>query len=186
MSNLKTIRTAAILAAVLMAWVGTASATTVTSPAGMTYTSTLSATSTYTVFHGAFISFSCTHSQFAGKVESHGASSTVKSNLSSWTFSGCNYDVTVKLRGSLEIHATAGGNGTLTSSGTELLVHTSVGECIFTTSGTHIGTVTGGTPANVDLGSSAIPRTGGSFFCGSSMEWTGNYTFTTPSTLLLD
>jgi hypothetical protein len=204
MRYIKTLGLLAVAAAALMAFAGTASATSLTSPAGTTYTSTISATSTNSTLHGSFITVTCKHSAVTGKVESHGAAVTAGGKISSLTFSECNYPVTVSKPGSLEIHteyelvkthengtktyaqkATSNGNGTLTSTGAEIKIHTSVGECIFTTSATDIGLLTGSTTKNavLDIDSSAIPRTGGSFFCGSSGEWTGNYTVTTPSTL---
>jgi hypothetical protein len=123
---------------------------------------------------------------FRRQSRKHGVSTTAEGKLSKLAFSGCNYQLTVKKAGSLAFHATSEGNGTLTWTGGEFAMHTSVGECIFTTNGTDIGTITGGTGAKLDIDSVHIPRTGGSFFCGSSLEWTGSYTFSTPSTLLLD
>ncbi|HEU5062334.1 MAG TPA: hypothetical protein VFT79_04155 [Solirubrobacterales bacterium] len=38
----------------------------------------------------------------------------------------------------------------------------------------------------VDTNSAVIPRTGGSFLCGSSMKWTGSYKVTAPDTLNVD
>jgi hypothetical protein len=186
MNQLKTFSAALLAVMAMWALTGTASATTPTSPAGTTYTSTVSATSTSLSFHGSFWTVSCAHSQLAMKIESHGGSVTASGKVSSWTFTECNWPMTVLKAGTLEFHATGGGNGTLTSTGTELLMHTSVGECVLTTNGTDIGTFTGGTPAKLDINSSAIPRTGGSFFCGSNMQWTGSYTFTTPGNLSLD
>jgi len=190
----------AVAASALMAFASTASAATLTSPTGTTYTGTITATSTHTVLHGSFTDVTCTHSHMEGTVAKHGASTTVSGPISTLTFTGgCN--VTVKKAGSLELHAIksttphetcASGTyctGTLTSSGAEVVVHTSVGECVFTTSNTSLGTVT---PTN-DTGGAAIfhiaatiPRTGGSFLCGASGIWTGTYTVSTPSTLWID
>ena len=172
----------AAAAAAMMAFAGVASATTLTSPAGTTYTSTIKLTSTNSQLHGSFVSVSCTHSTMEGKVEKHGSGITVGFR-GSVNFSGCNYPVTVRLGGSFEMH---GFFSRFTWTGGEFSIHTSIGECIFTTNGTDIGQFTGGTPAKLDIDSVAIPRTGGSFFCGSSGEWTGSYTFTTPGTLLVD
>jgi hypothetical protein len=182
MKYLKMLGLLAVAAAAMMAFAGVASATTLTSPAGTAYTSTLKATSTSSTLHGSFISVTCKHSAVEGKVESHGASVTAGGKVTGLTFSECTDPVTVKKEGSLEVHS----NGRVTSTGAEIIIHTSVGECVFTTSGTDIGLFTGGTPAKLDIDSVAIPRTGGSFFCGSSGEWTGSYSVTTPGTLLLD
>jgi hypothetical protein len=190
MKHVKMLGLLAVAAAALMAFAGTASATTLTSPAGTAYTSTIKATSTHSSLHGSFISVTCTHSAVEGKVETHGAGVTAGGKISSLSFGGCNYAVTVKKTGSLEVHYanSGGGTGTVTSTGAEIAIHTSIGECIFTTSATDIGYLVGSTTkhATLEIGSAAIPRTGGSFFCGSSGEWTGDYTVTTPSTLYVD
>lgn len=188
MKYLKMLGLLAVAAAALMAFAGTASATTITSPANVVATPAIEATSTHTQLHGAFVSVTCTHSLVKGKVESHGAGVTAKGNISSLSFTGCNYPVTVLKAGNLEVHpATPTGNGTLTSNGAEIKIHTSIGECIFTTNGTDIGTLTGsnntGGHAFLHIGSSPIPRTGGSFFCGSSGTWTGSYTVINPKYL---
>jgi hypothetical protein len=186
MDHFKTFSAVLLAAVVVMALAGTASATVVTSPAGAAYTGTFSATSTNGQLHGSFITTSCGHSLFEGKIESHGASQTAEGKISKLTFTNCNYTMTVRKGGSWIFHATGGGSGTLTWTGAEFALHTSIGECVFTTSATDIGTVTGGIGAVLDVNSSSIPRTGGSFFCGSSLTWTANYQFTTPSALLVD
>jgi hypothetical protein len=186
MRYVKTLGLLAVAAAALMAFAGTASATALTSPAGTTYTGAVRATSSSTSLHGPFITVSCTHSTAEGKVEAHGASVTAAGKVSGLTFTGCNYPVTVKKAGALEVHS--GSPSRVTSSGAEVAIHTSVGECVFSTVNTaiDIGQFTGGTPARHDIDSVTIPRTGGSFFCGTAGEWTGSYTITTPGTLLLD
>ena len=188
----------AVAVTALMAFAGVASATILTSPAGTTYTSTIKATSTESSLDGAFVTVTCKHSAVEGKVESHGAGVTAGGKISSLTFTECNFPTTVKKAGSLEIHTTkvtdangevtepVNGNGTLTSTGAEIEIATSVGTCIFTTSATDVGTVTGGTTAKLDIASAKIPRTGGNFLCGSSGTWTGSYTINTPDTLLVD
>jgi hypothetical protein len=191
MKTLKMLALACGAAAIMAIFAAPASATLLTSPAGTTYTGSLEATSTNLKWHGSFVTIECSHSKWAGKVESHGAAVTVKSTLSSLSFTGCNYAYTVKTAGSLEIHtdtAVADGNGTVTWSGAQIEVATSVGTCVFTTNGTHIGTLTGSdsVKAVIDINSAKIPRTGGNFLCGSSATLTGNYTITTPSTLTVD
>lgn len=186
----------AVVAAAFMAMTATASATTLTSPTGTTYTGTITAESEgTTTLHGAFVSVSCTTSHVEGKVEQHGVGKTVAGKIVTLSFGGCNYPVSVLKTGSLEVHAVnckTYCTGTLTGTGSEIKIVTSVGECIFTTSGTHLGTLTGTDDtkghATLDINSSSIPRTGGSggFFCGSSGTWTGNYTVTTPKELWID
>lgn len=178
-----------VVIAVLLACVGTVSANPLTSPEGTAYTSTLSATSTSSEFDGPFITVKCSHSTFEGKVEAHSATSA-EGKLSSFNFSGCNFPVTVLKAGSLKVHAAESKKGTVTSSGAEISVETNVGTCVFSTSNTDIGTLTdtAATKGNavLDLTSTTLFRTGGSFLCGTSGTWTGNYTVTAPSALHLD
>jgi hypothetical protein len=210
MRNLKMLGLLAIAGAALMAFVGTASATTLTSPTGTSYTGIVTAESHGTTsLHGAFVTVSCAKSHVEGKIEKHGVGVTVSGKISTLSFTECNFPVTVVKPGSLEVHAinttpsgsnptihtctTAYCTGTLTSTGAEIKIHTSIGECIFTTSNTDIGEITPtndtGGHATFDIGThgtGVIPRTGGSFFCGSTGQWTGSYTVTTPSTLWID
>jgi hypothetical protein len=184
MKHVKTLGLLAVTATALLAFTGVASASTVKS-GGANYTSTIAATSTNFQLHGSFVTVSCTTSHLKGNIESHGAAITTFSATSSFSLTGCNYTVTVKKAGNVTFHTTTTPNATLTWSGGEMEIHTSIGGCVFTTNNTPIGTLTGGTGAKLDIDSSAIPRTGGSFFCGSSGEMTGNYTFSTPSNLTL-
>lgn len=171
------------LVAVVALWTttGSASATFISSDEGET--PSITAESTNSKLDGSFVTVECSKSEVKGKVEQHGTGVTVKGNVSALTFSSCNYSVTVNKAGSLEVHETTGGNGTVTSSGAEISIHTSVGTCVFTTTSTDIGSLTGGAPAKLDIESAKIPRTGGNFLCGSSGTWTGNYTVTSPSDL---
>jgi hypothetical protein len=170
-----------------------ASATTLTSPLGSTYTGAFKAESQSLAMHNTSlgITVSCGSSTFEGTVEKHGAASTVTGKLSKVTFSLCGTsDMTVLAPGVLEIHATSGGNGTVTWTGGEITKNvTSLGvSCSYKTNATDIGTLTGSSSGNsiLDIASSTIPRTGDSIFCGSSSLWTGSYKFTTPSTLVVD
>jgi hypothetical protein len=185
MKHIKILGLLAVAAAALMAFAGTASASTVTSPAGTAYTGTIAASAGTTELVGSFTTVKCTSSTVEGKVTSHGASVTAEGPVEKLTFSGCNFEVTVKTGGTLIAHASGSGNATLTSTGAKVTVHTSVGECGFVTNATDLGTLKGGTPASLEIASAAIPRTEGNFLCGSSAKWSGKYTVGTPGTLLV-
>jgi hypothetical protein len=179
----------AVAAAALMAFAGTASATIITSPAGTAYTSTIKAGNAggHVVLDNPIAKIECS-SSVEGKVESHGAAVTAAGKISSLTFTNCtnSWHVTVSSGGSLEIHSLGGGKGTLTSSGATVISTRFGVECRYATSNTHIGTVTGGTPATLAI-SASIPFHGGSSFCGEgATSWTGSYTVSTPGTLLID
>jgi hypothetical protein len=200
MKFIKMLGLLAVAAAAMMAITATASATTLTSPTGTVYTGTITAVSEgATSLHGPFTTVTCQKSHVEGKVEKHGNGVTAGGKLSTLSFSECNFPVTVLKAGSLEIHPvthTAPGvetTGTVTSSGAEITIQTSIANCLFTTSGTDVGTFTGTedqktatTTATLDINSAGIPRTGHSIFCGSSGTWTGSYEITTPDHLFLD
>jgi hypothetical protein len=142
-----------------------------------------------------FGTIECKKSSVSGKTTNTGGSSeTVSTSIESLSFTECNATVTVLAKGTLEIHTaetTANGNGTLTSNGTEVTVEFIGTHCIFKTSNTDIGTLTGSgtTEANATLDIAAtIPRTGGrsGAFCGSTAAWTGSYKVTNPSNLGVD
>ena len=199
MKYVKVLGLLAVAAAALMAFVATASATTATSPKGTVYTGALKGeTEGATTLHGV-VDITCNQAAVEGKVEQHGSGTTAAGNISSLTFSECGSNhVTVKTAGSLEAHATAvkgeDSDGTLTSTGAEVSIQiTSLSiTCVYTTNNSDIGTgtltssTTTGGNATIDVESTAIPRTGGSFFCGSSAEWTGSIRVVTPSTLYID
>jgi hypothetical protein len=182
MNNLKTLGTAVLAIAALLALAGPAAATNLTSPKGTTYTGTVKAEAGTIEVHGPFTTVACTKSTAEAKIENHGASITVSGKVSGLTFTGCNFPVKVLKYGSVEGHT----GGTVTSSGAEITVETSIANCLFVTESTDVGSGTGGTPARLDINSAGIPRTGHSFFCGSSATATGSYTVTTPGTLFLD
>lgn len=183
----------AIAAAVALLAPTTTSATQLTSPSGTVYTGTVQAQSGTLEWHGSFTTITCGESAMTGSVESHGSGVTTKVKLSSVTYSKCNFAFKVLKAGTLEIHTDNStvndGDGTITWSGMELTYETSIANCLFTTSNTDVGTVTGSDTENAKwdiLPGTAIPRTGHSVFCGSSANLTGSYTITTPSTLTVD
>jgi hypothetical protein len=204
MKYLKAFELVALVAAALTAvvGVGTASATelTCTEPAGTKVmcpvgTEVHAEAEGNLVTHQSIGDIPCSASTMKGKTTNTGGSSeTVAIVLEALTFSGCNAEVVVLEPGSLEIHtreASANGNGTVTWSGMRV-TQTFVGfHCIFTTSATDIGTLTGSstTKATPTLDIEAtIPRTGGrsGAFCGSTAQWTGSYQFTAPDWMDVD
>ena len=192
MKQVKMLALAVLVSALAMfATTGSASATELDNAAGMVTTgSTIAAATEGTLtWHPPIGDVSCTGSQFSGKTGTTGNSAeTVGVTISSLTFTGCNATVTVLKPGSLEIHSQGSNNGTLTSSGAEITTVFLGYHCIYSTSSTDIGTITGsgttGKTATLDI-SAKIPRTGGTSgaFCGATAEWTGSYKFTSPDTL---
>jgi hypothetical protein len=187
MKYVKMLGLLAVAAAALMAFAGTAAATYVTSPPGTIYTGTIKAHSEgYATLHNAVGTISC-NSTVEGAVARHTGSgaTTAGGNISSLTFTGCtNGEVHPTIHGGeLEIHKLANGNGTLTSKKAEVSVTMFGFNCIYgTENGVDIGEVTAGEHGTLHIKAS-IPRVGGSFFCGSSGNWTGSYKITTPTNI---
>ncbi len=186
MNMLKVLKAALLGLLALAAFAGTASATVLTSPAGTAYTGTKIAHST-----GLSITWAgeCKTSTWHETVESHGAAATAVSKVNSLTFSECGYPVTVPKGGTIEVHGLGNGNGTVTWSGAEIVVKSPIGDCTYTTKGTHMGTLTGskntGGTAVFDV-DALVPRTGGSLVCGATAEWRGTYVVQTPDYLDVD
>lgn len=168
-----------------------ASADELTSPSGGTATSIHATSEGHTVWDAPFGSVECS-STIAGSITQQGPGLDIKGNFTTVHFTNCtgNKTFSVLQKGTLTLDVTATNSGTLTWTGMELTVfdHSLGIDCIYRTSNTHIGTVTGSSTshATLHIESAAMPRTGGSFFCGSSAEWTGSYTFTGPNPLHLD
>ncbi|HET7418631.1 MAG TPA: hypothetical protein VFJ61_13495 [Solirubrobacterales bacterium] len=171
---------------------GVASAATLTSPAGTTFTGTIKGSSSNTRLTNSstFGTIGCGRSEVEGSITKHGTNVTALADITKLTFTECTggkpTDPVVK-PGTLELHYTSGSNGTVTASGAEIIMHeTIVGTCVFKTNQTDFGQFTGGTPAKLDIESAPIPQESGNFFCPSSATWNGSYTFISPGTLLAD
>lgn len=193
MKHLKMLCLAAIAMAATMAFASPALATIPTSPAGTVYTGTLAGTSEgHVIWHTSFTKTECNGSM-EGKIEVHGAGVTGKGQMTSWSYTNCTGNITIfSLKtGTVEIHATGKGQGTITSSGTEgkAIFHAFGVECIYSTNNTDLGVVTDssltGGKATIDM-SATIPRTGGSPFCGTTATLTGTAIVNTPSTIYID
>ncbi len=214
MKYLKMLGLAAIAAGALMAFAGagTASATelTCTNPLGtkvMCETGSVlkSESEGHAVLDSLIGNVECVSTVESKQLNTGSSTETVKGEITALTFTGCTRAavVTVLAKGTLEIHTDPAdpvgsegktGNGTLTSTGTEVTVEQSGFHCIFKTKETDIGTLTGASTATVENAnhelvfthmatldiSATIPRTGGrsGAFCGSSAPWTGSYTVT--------
>jgi hypothetical protein len=202
MKNLKLFTSAAALAAAALSIVAPAvSATVLTDSNGMTLNAgtTFNAEAEGHVVLDSVVGEVKCNSSVSGEITNAGGSTeTVNGQIKTLSFTGCTdgADVTVINGnvGGLEIHTSetgANNNGTLTSSNTEVTIEIFGAHCIFKTSATDLGTVTGskttGGNATLDI-SARIPRTAGraGALCGSSAPWTGSYKFTAPSGLNVD
>jgi hypothetical protein len=195
MRILKPFALAAITAAALaLVLAGPASATLLTGSGGTLGSGTeLKAENEGTVtLHPPIGDIECKKSSVAGKTTNGGGEGeTIKGTIESLSFSECNATVTVLVKGELSVEGTGSEYGTLRSTNTEVTVELSGFHCIFKTSSTDIGTVTGSTitggNATFDI-EATIPRTGGrsGAFCGSTAQWTGSYKISSPNPLYVD
>ena len=191
MKYLKILGLLAVAAAALMAFGGTASATTVkTSTSGAAATPTIHAVNEngHVKLENPISKIECS-STVEGTVTSHGPEVTAIGHISVLNFTGCTNEwhvTTIELpeanhpTGTLEVHWTSGHNGILTSSGTRVDATRFGVTCVYETVATKIGTVTGGNPATLDIEASIPINTKlSSFLCGTSpSKWEGNYSTT--------
>ncbi|MGN6663156.1 MAG: hypothetical protein ACTHK6_02940 [Solirubrobacterales bacterium] len=197
MKYVKMLGLAAIAAAALMAFVGVGSASaaagTLTCGSGTKCaagTEINSSSEGKAVLDAPFGNVEC-ESTVAGhtKTEAEGGSAGGSSGpITTLSWSNCGGDtVTTLATGSLSVES----GGELKSSGSKVtVIHLGV-HCIYETSNTKIGTLTGSstTKSNATLDISAtIPRVGGNSgaLCGSSAPWTGSYKVTSPNPLDVD
>lgn len=182
------------LAAAAMAWgalavAGTASATVlsiggVAQNKSITIEATLkSGTSAILKDKNGTTNDTCTGSTVKGATEGSFEGVTVGGKVSSLTFTGCSHTTTVIAPGSLSIAWTSGTNGTVSSSGAEVTVKSTVfgvSAICKTGTGTTIGTLTG-----VKEGSATMDISATTLDCGAlgTSSWTGTYTVTSPSGL---
>jgi hypothetical protein len=198
MKYIKMLGLMAAAVAALMAFAGTASATTLTSPAGTSYTGKIVASTEGKVsLHGENgVTVEC-EGTVEGTIETHSSTTTAHGPISALTWKNCTGGTpTTVTNGRLIAHtATKANDGTLTSQGTKVSIAASsifgTITCVYATGGTeatatHIGTLTGsantGGNATLDI-SATIPRVEGSSLCGSNGIWTGSYKVTAPAEL---
>ena len=205
MKYVKMLGLAAVAAMALMAFIGasSASATVLCSESGKTTNcassgkdyaaaTTISAsldsgTSAVLKTTGGLIENTCTTSTVEGPTaNTGGATETVRGTVEAakLTFSNCSNTTDVTEGGELEIHWISGtDNGTLTAKNfavTQILAGIT---CTYTAgTGTDLGTVTGGSPATLDV-NAVVNKSAGGFACPSTAVWVANYTVTSPSPL---
>ncbi|HET7509943.1 MAG TPA: hypothetical protein VFJ65_06810 [Solirubrobacterales bacterium] len=116
-----------------------------------------------------------------------GATETIRAEVSVFSFEECNCEVKTLEKGTLEIHYTSGTNGMLTSNEAEFTVTCSTifgnVHCIYVTANTSLGTITGGSPATVDVEGANIPRASTSALCSEKANLDAKYEITDPSPL---
>lgn len=188
MKYVKMLGLLAVAAAALMAFAGTASATTITSPEGTKYTGTLKAS---TEGHAKLLNTALgLEIECAGTVEgSIGAEHGNEEAAVHPTFTGCTNSFHVTTIAGGKLKAISNGNGTADMFSTGATISTTrFGiTCNYLTNNTTIGTLTGGSMATMHINGSIPLHTGSSAFCGTAnAHWTGSYTVTQPEPLFID
>jgi len=175
-----------------MAFVPQASGTSLTSPAGTSYTGSVKAESIIQglyVYSNGTLQETC-DSEFDLKAESHGAAVTTLGSVTGFTTSECSLKITLLKPGSFEIHTFAeglAGSGTITWIGPEITVASSL-DCKYKLEKAYVANLTGsnryeGKTATVDF--EAIWAPTGGLFCFKT-EWKSFYSVTSPDYLLVD
>ncbi|HEU4461285.1 MAG TPA: hypothetical protein VFR75_01710, partial [Solirubrobacterales bacterium] len=165
--------------------------TTLTSPTGTVATPTIKAESEggHVTLSNPIVNISCAWS-FEGKVEAHGPESAAQAKLSSASFTGCtnSWHATTVSPGELAIEWTSGYNGTVTSTGLKFDATRFGVKCVYETSATKLGTITGGSPATIDIEASIPINVGeSSGFCGTgAAKLEGAYKLSSPEALYVD
>ncbi|HET9196974.1 MAG TPA: hypothetical protein VFN92_01800 [Solirubrobacterales bacterium] len=188
MKYLKMLGLAAVAAMAFMAFAGSASATTIATKgvatnAAETLTASIKSGGSAILKDTNNLTVdTCKESTVSGTTQKDTSGDftgpTVTGALSTLTFSGCSHTTHVLKKGTLHIAWTSGTNGTVSSSGAEVTIQSTIFgiSCIAETgSGTVIGTYTGVKEGNgtMDI-NGTIPMT-----CGGDAVWTGTYTMTT-------
>lgn len=190
MECMKMLGLLAVATVSLMAFAGTASATLTESAGDITdVNEPIHASSSGAIAFDGSVTISCQKSTVGGEISSAGGTS---GPINTMSFTECgSTTIEVKNGGSFSIESIGGGKGTLKWTGTELTILThsfflGTWHCMYSTNNTHVGTVTGGSPATHSIGSAPLPITLTDSLCGEDMELTGSYTFTQPIPLLID
>ncbi len=183
MNYLKTLGLFAVVVAAPMALAASASATSVTTTTGgAAATPTIHAVNEggHLLLANSIFDLEC-QSTVEGSIIEHGAEKSSELELSSLSFTGCtnSWHVTVTALGTLSINWTSAHNGSVVSSSTKVTTTRLGVTCKYETSGTGIGTLTGGNPATLDISASIPIAAGSSGLCGSSnAKWSGSYSTT--------
>lgn len=125
---------------------------------------------------------------FKGSTESHNTKEGTTVPLSSLSTSGCteSWHGTTVAAGKLTILRTSGYNGKVTWTGATVEMTRLGTTCRYKTENTTLGTLTGGSPATIDI-EAKLPLHSGSPLCGEeAYSLTGSLKVTSPSSLYVD
>jgi hypothetical protein len=136
----------------------------------------------------SFLNIECSKSSINAKVTTTGE--TIDANVEGLTFEECNCEVKVLKKGTLQLKYTNGTNATVTSTGTEVTTKCSTifgnVHCIYNTTATDLGTMTGGNPATTDTEGVNLPRLSTDSLCAEKANWDVKYEVTSPKPLFFE
>lgn len=163
-------------------------APTLTSPTGTSVTPTIKAESEgHVTLDHPIANIQCQWA-FEGTVASHATAEGAKVPLSSLSTTGCteSWHGTTVTAGELVIDWSSGYNGTVSWTGGTVEMTRLGTTCRYKTQNTHLGTLTGGTPATIDI-EGKLPFHSGSPLCGEeAYPLTGSFKVTSPGSLYVD
>ena len=111
---------------------------------------------------------------------------TVSGNIQEWTWTGCNQTTDTVSNGSFEIHWIEGThNGTVTGKGSQWTTQIFGVSCTYGTStGTHLGSITGGEAPLIRM-ATTFTKTAGGVLCPGTAGWDAEYVLTEPHALFV-
>jgi len=116
------------------------------------------------------------------------ATAEVGISASELTWSSCSFPTTTLGGGRLEIHQTGTSDGTVTGFEIEVTINTLLfGSCVYTLGekGTHMGTITSGSPAVFTVNALVKRGPGSNVVCPETGKWTATYKLTAPPSTAL-
>jgi hypothetical protein len=186
MKHLKILGLFVMAAAALMAFAGSASAATFTSPAGTEYTGAIDATAESSLLlEAGFAEITCTESTIQGTVTTND-NTEASGPFTSVSYSGCGQSTvdTLSSTGTLTIKKS---NHEVRGSGVEVTTSEFGISCVYGLgAGTKIGTASqNGETVTMKIEAN-LPKISGGFFCASPASWHGTYLVTEPHPSFID
>jgi hypothetical protein len=190
MKHLKVFRLVVLAGTALLALASSASATTLTSPAGTSYTGPIKAAAIeggLYIYTNGQLSKTC-NAELEWKVESHGPAVTAKGTVASFVLPECGSGLTLLKPGAIEIHTLKPeentGAGTVTWTGAQITT-TSLGDCTYELEKPYFANLTG---SKLLTGKTAIidfEARWRSLFCAPT-EWKAYFRVSSPDYLDVD
>jgi len=190
MKHLKMLGLFVMAAASLMAFAGSASAATFTSPTGTPYTGAISASlEESALLEAGFANITCTSGTVAGKITTNNETEA-SGETTSVSFSNCG-SATVDTLNNKGILTILKGSRAVSGSGVEVTTAVFGTSCVYGLgAGTALGTATNTTVGGVDRVTlkinAKLPKISGGFLCASPATWTAGYNVTSPTPSFVD